>query len=198
LITDDDKIIYSLGLSMARSLGQFSLSPAELEIVKQALTDSANGKPAINIDEWGPKIQGLVQARAAKVAEKEKAAARAFVAQNASAPGAVSSDTGMVFIPITPGNGASPAATDTVTVHYRGTLINGTEFDSSYKRGEPAKFPLNQVIRCWTEGVQKIKVGGKAKLLCPSDIAYGDQGRPPTIPGGALLVFEIELLGIGQ
>jgi FKBP-type peptidyl-prolyl cis-trans isomerase FkpA len=83
-----------------------------------------------------------------------------------------------------------------VKVNYRGTLVNGTEFDSSYKRNEPAQFPLNGVIRCWTEGVQKMKVGGKAMLVCPSDIAYGDDGRPPVIPGKATLVFEIELLEI--
>ena len=90
----------------------------------------------------------------------------------------------------------SPKNTDTVKVNYKGTLIDGTEFDSSYKRGQPAEFPLMGVIPCWTEGLQKMKVGEKAKLVCPSNIAYGDQGRPPTIPGGATLVFEVELLGI--
>ena len=92
--------------------------------------------------------------------------------------------------------GPSPKASDTVKVHYRGTLVNGTEFDSSYKRNEPAEFPLNGVIKCWTEGVQKMKVGGKSVLVCPSDLAYGDQGRPG-IPGGATLTFEIELISVG-
>lgn len=82
-------------------------------------------------------------------------------------------------------------------VNYRGTLVDGTEFDSSYKRNEPISFPLSGVIPCWTEGVQKMKVGGKAQLVCPSSIAYGDRGSPPVIPGGATLIFEIELLGIG-
>jgi FKBP-type peptidyl-prolyl cis-trans isomerase FkpA len=94
------------------------------------------------------------------------------------------------------GTGASPKASDTVKVNYRGTLLNGTEFDSSYKRNQPATFPLANVIPCWTEGVQKMKVGGKAHLVCPSGIAYGDRGSPPTIPGGATLIFEIELLEI--
>ena len=94
------------------------------------------------------------------------------------------------------GTGAAPAATDTVKVHYRGTLIDGSEFDSSYKRDVPATFPLSGVIPCWTEGVQQIKVGGKATLYCPSDIAYGDQGHVPVIPPGATLIFQVELLGI--
>jgi FKBP-type peptidyl-prolyl cis-trans isomerase FkpA len=100
-----------------------------------------------------------------------------------------------VYRELTPGSGPSPKATDKVKVNYKGTLVNGTEFDSSYKRGQPAEFPLNGVIPCWTEGVQKMKVGGKSQLVCPSEIAYGDQGRP-SIPGGATLIFEIELLGI--
>ena len=110
---------------------------------------------------------------------------------------AVTTPSGLVYESIKEGTGASPSATDTVKVHYRGSFPNGgKEFDSSYKRGEPTEFPLNAVIPCWTEGVQKIKTGGKAKLVCPSDIAYGDQGRPPKIPGGATLVFEVELLEI--
>lgn len=94
------------------------------------------------------------------------------------------------------GDGSSPAPTDTVKVNYRGTLLDGKEFDSSYKRGTPATFPLNGVIACWTEGLQPIKPGGKATLYCPSEIAYGDRGYPPIIPPGATLVFEVELLGI--
>jgi FKBP-type peptidyl-prolyl cis-trans isomerase FkpA len=101
----------------------------------------------------------------------------------------------MVYIPVAAGTGASPKATDTVNVHYHGTLRDGTVFDSSVERGEPISFPLNGVIACWTEGLQKMKVGGKAKLVCPSDTAYGDAGQGP-IPGGAALVFEVELLGI--
>lgn len=103
----------------------------------------------------------------------------------------------MIYRELTPGTGPSPHAADVVKVHYRGTLTDGTEFDSSYKRNQPAEFPLNRVIPCWTEGVQIMKVGGKSKLTCPSKIAYGDAGSPPVIPGGATLTFEIELLGIG-
>jgi FKBP-type peptidyl-prolyl cis-trans isomerase FkpA len=136
-----------------------------------------------------------VQARAARIAEREKAASAAFVDKAAAQPGAEKTASGLVYKEITPGTGPSPKATDTVKVHYRGTLVNGTEFDSSYKRGEPAEFALNGVIPCWTEGVQKMKAGGKATLVCPSNLAYGDRGRP-SIPGGAALIFEIELLEV--
>ena len=113
----------------------------------------------------------------------------------AAEKGAVVTESGLIFRSLTEGSGPSPAATDTVKVHYRGTFTDGREFDSSYKRGAPATFPLNRVIKCWTEGVQRIKVGGKAKLTCPSSIAYGENGRSE-IPGGATLQFEVELLGI--
>jgi FKBP-type peptidyl-prolyl cis-trans isomerase FkpA len=120
----------------------------------------------------------------------------AYLEKAASEQGAVKTASGLVYKDLTVGTGASPTASDVVKVNYRGTLIDGTEFDSSYKRNEPAQFPLNRVIPCWTEGVQRMKVGGKARLVCPSAIAYGDAGSPPVIPGGATLVFEIELLDI--
>ena len=195
LTTDDQKIVYALGLVMARQVSEFDLSPAEVEIVKRALSDAAAGKPAIVLDEWGPKIQGLAQARSTRVAQRQKANSAAFVTKAAAEPGAVKEASGLIYKETAAGSGASPKATDTVKVNYRGTFTNGTEFDSSYKRNQPAQFPLNGVIKCWTEGVQKMKVGGKARLVCPSDIAYGDQGRGE-IPGGATLVFDIELLEI--
>jgi len=195
LTTDEQKEIYALGLTMARSLQPFDLSPAELDILKRALSDAVAGKPAVELNEWGPRIQGLATARGARVTEREKAASAAYLAKCATEPGAVKTESGLVYREQRPGTGDSPKATDTVKVHYRGTLVNGTEFDSSYKRNEPAQFPLNGVVRCWTEGVQKMKVGGKSTLVCPSDLAYGDQGRPG-IPGGATLIFEIELLEI--
>ena len=198
LATDEQKTVYALGLSVQRSLLSFDLSPAELEIVKQAIADAAAGKPAVDLNEWGPKIGPLKQARSGRVAQREKALAGEYLAKAAAEPGAVKMPSGLIYRELTPGTGDSPKATDTVKVHYRGTLINGTEFDSSYKRNQPAQFQLNGVIKCWTEGVQKMKVGGKSKLACPSDLAYGDQGRPPLIPGGATLVFEVELLGIGN
>ena len=139
----------------------------------------------------------LATARAARVAEKQKAMSAAFLSKAAAEPGAQKTESGMVYRELRPGTGASPNATDTVKVNYRGTLVDGTEFDSSYKRGEPAQLPLNGVIKCWTEGVQKMKIGGKSQLVCPADLAYGEGGRPG-IPGGATLIFEIELLQIGD
>jgi FKBP-type peptidyl-prolyl cis-trans isomerase FkpA len=122
---------------------------------------------------------------------------KAFLDKAAAEPGAVKTSSGLVYKELKPGTGPSPKAADSVKVNYRGTLIDGTEFDSSYKRNEPITFPLNQVIPCWTEGVQKMKVGGKSQLVCPASIAYGERGSPPVIPPGATLVFEVELLGIG-
>jgi FKBP-type peptidyl-prolyl cis-trans isomerase FkpA len=196
MTTDEEKTVYAIGLSISRSLAQFDLSPAEIELVKKALSDATAGKPAIQLDAWAPKVDALARARGTRVAEKEKLASVAYLAKCAAEPGAAKSASGLVYRDITVGTGASPKATDSVKVHYRGTLVNGTEFDSSYKRNQPVPFPLNGVIPCWTEGVQKMKVGGKARLVCPSAIAYGDAGRPPQIPGGATLVFEIELLEI--
>jgi FKBP-type peptidyl-prolyl cis-trans isomerase FkpA len=195
MTTDEEKTIYALGLSIAGSLTPFDLSPHELELVQQALKDAADGKPAVELKTWGPKIEALAQARSGRVAEREKAASKAYLEKAATGPGTVKTSSGMVYRELRAGSGASPLATDTVKVNYRGTLINGVEFDSSYSRHEPAQFALNGVIRCWTEGVQKMKVGGKAMLVCPSDLAYGDQGRP-SIPGGAALIFEIELLEV--
>jgi FKBP-type peptidyl-prolyl cis-trans isomerase FkpA len=195
-MTDEEKTIYSLGLSIHRSLGEFDLTPAELDLVKQALTDAAAGKPAVPLETWGPKIEDLGKARASRVAEKQKALSAAYLDKAAAEAGAQKTGSGLIYRELRAGSGESPKASDSVTVNYRGTLVDGTEFDSSYKRGEPATFPLTGVIPCWTEGVQKIKVGGKAQLVCPSGLAYGDGGRPG-IPGGATLVFEIELLQIG-
>jgi FKBP-type peptidyl-prolyl cis-trans isomerase FkpA len=195
VMTDDEKTIYALGLSIYRSLGQFDLSPSELAIVEKALSDAASGKPAVELNTWGPKIQPFAQARATRGLEREKTASQAYIDKAAAQPGAVKTDSGLIYRELRPGTGPSPTATDTVKVNYRGTLVNGTEFDSSYSRNEPAQFALNGVIPCWTEGLQKMKVGGKAELVCPSSLAYGDGGRP-SIPGGAAIIFEVELLEI--
>jgi FKBP-type peptidyl-prolyl cis-trans isomerase FkpA len=118
------------------------------------------------------------------------------VEQAAAEKGAVKTPSGMVYRALTEGSGASPKETDVVRVHYKGTFPDGKEFDSSYKRGQPTEFPLNRVIKCWTEGVQRMKVGGKAKLTCPPSLAYGDKGAGGTIPPNATLQFEVELLAV--
>jgi len=121
-----------------------------------------------------------------------------LAATAAKEKGALATPSGLVYRSLKDGTGASPVASDVVKVHYRGTLANGTEFDSSYKRGEPAQFPLGGVIPCWTEGVQKMKVGGKAKLTCPPSIAYGSRGAGGVIPPNATLQFEVELIEISK
>ena len=195
--TEDEKTVYAIGTMMGRQISGFGLSPSELEALKQGVADAAAAKkPEIEIETYGPKIQAFAQSRTAKAAEAEKAKAAAFTDNAAKEAGAVKTASGLVFKTITPGTGKSPVASDLVKVHYHGTLTTGEVFDSSVKRGEPVDFALNAVIPCWTEGVQKMKVGEKARLVCPSSIAYGDQGRPPQIPGGATLVFEVELLAI--
>lgn len=195
--TDDQKTFYALGLAISQSLGAFTLSEAELELVKSGITDGVLKRPQkVDLQTFGPKIQQLQQARASVVAENEKKAGSSYLAKAATEKGATKTESGIVIIPMKPGTGATPKATDTVKVHYHGTLIDGTVFDSSVKRGEPATFPLGQVIKCWTEGVQQIKVGGKSKLVCPSNLAYGERGSPPAIKPGATLVFEVELLEI--
>ena len=194
-LTDEEKTVYALGLLVQRSLRQFDLTASELEILKRALTDAAASKPAVELTEWGPRVDPLARARAARVAAREKAAAAEYVTKAAAETGAVRSTSGLVYREVTAGTGESPKASDTVKVHYRGTLTNGTEFDSSYARNEPAEFQLQGVIPCWTEGLQKMKVGGKARLVCPSNLAYGDDGNQ-AIPGGAALIFEVELLEI--
>jgi FKBP-type peptidyl-prolyl cis-trans isomerase FkpA/FKBP-type peptidyl-prolyl cis-trans isomerase FklB len=153
-------------------------------------------KPTVEPQAYYPKIRELQTTRLAALATREKEAGKAFLDKAAAEKGASKLPSGMVIATIKEGTGPSPLASDTVKVHYHGTLTNGKVFDSSVQRNEPATFPLNGVIPCWTEGVQKIKVGGKAKLTCPAELAYGDRGAPPDIGPGATLVFEVELLDI--
>jgi FKBP-type peptidyl-prolyl cis-trans isomerase len=196
LATDQDKTLYAIGLVLGQQVNDFKFTSGEIDIVSQGLKDAVLGhEPKAALDEYGPRIQGLMQERMAAVSSAEKQASDAWVAEQAKLPGAERSASGVVVIPMTEGTGANPTAESTVRVHYHGTLRDGTVFDSSVQRGEPISFPLSGVIPCWTEGVQKIKVGGKSKLVCPADTAYGDQGSG-SIPGGAALAFEVELLAI--
>lgn len=196
LKTDDDKTLYALGLVISNQLGTFKLTPAELAIVEAGLSDGTLKKPPkVVLDTYGPKIKTLAEARQAAIANEEKKKGKAFLETIAAKKDIKKTGTGLLMETITEGTGKNPAATDKVKVNYKGTLIDGTEFDSSAKHGGPATFTLDQVIKCWTEGLEFMKPGGKAKLYCPADIAYGDRGQG-AIPPGATLIFEVELLEI--
>ncbi len=195
--SEEEKTLYAIGLMVARSLSVFSLTPAEFEYVKQGIADSVEGKkPSVELAEYNKKAQELATARRKAQGEKAAAAGKTFLEKTAGEKGVVKSDSGMLYQSLKEGNGAAPVATDTVKVNYRGTLIDGKEFDSSYKRNAPAEFRLDGVIKCWTEGVQKMKEGGKSRLVCPASLAYGDNGAGELILPGATLVFEVELLEV--
>lgn len=194
--TDEEQALYLLGASLAQRAQEFSLTPKDLKWVKVGLEDFIAGKQLkVEPEQVNPKLMALRDSRMGQRSSKEKAKGKEYAEKAAKEKGAQKFPSGLVLIPIKEGTGEMPKASDKVKVHYHGTFTDGKVFDSSVERKEPAEFPLNGVIPCWTEGVQKIKKGGKAKLVCPSDIAYGDQGRP-SIPGGATLVFEVELLDI--
>lgn len=196
---DDErkKTIYALGLSIGERLESFDIKKEEMDVLRLGVEDGMlKNKPQVELQAYFPKIQEMSMAKMKTQAEEEKKAAVDFLAKAAAEEGATKTDSGLIFKSMTEGTGATPKSTDVVKVHYHGTLRDGKVFDSSVQRGEPATFPLDRVIPCWTEGVQKIKKGGKAKLVCPADIAYGDRGAPPDIKPGAALTFEVELLDI--
>ena len=196
---DKKKALYALGAMVAQRtpLASSALTEEELTEVLAGFSDAAMGKELREkVPEVMPKVDQFLRERQKERAEAEKVKGAKYLEEQAKVAGAQKTASGLIYIETQPGTGATPAPTDTVKVHYRGTLINGTEFDSSFKRGTPAEFPLSGVIKCWTEGVAKMKVGGKAKLICPSDIAYGERGAPPNIPGNSVLNFEVELIEI--
>jgi len=195
--TEEQKTLYAIGLLVSRSLSAFDLTPAELEIVKQGLTDAGTGKsPAVDLSVYNAKVQELAKSRRKAQGGKLASVNKEFLEKAAGEKGAVKTGSGLVYLSLKEGGGNSPLATDTVKVNYRGTLPDGKEFDSSYKRGKPAEFRLDGVIKCWTEGLQRMKVGGKSKLVCPSTLAYGEAGAGDLILPGATLVFEVELLDV--
>lgn len=195
LRNDEEKTLYALGLHEGQRLGTFNLTPAEVAIVERGMRDQISGaRPQVPLREWGPRINDLAQTRSRQRGEQEKTRGRAFADRAAQESGAVRTPSGLVYRETRAGTGPQPTAEDTVRVHYRGTLIDGTEFDTT-RGGDPAEFPLRGVVPCWTEGMQRMHVGGTARLVCPSDIAYGDHGQR-AIPPGATLNFEVELLAI--
>lgn len=195
--SEDDKTLYAMGYMMGKRAEQLDLTKEEAAIAARGFYDAATGEKSLAPPEqYGQKVVALQQQRMTAKAAQEKERARPYLEAAAKEEGAETTASGLVFRNLTVGSGANPAVTDRVRVHYRGTLVDGTEFDSSYERNKPAEFALNRVVKCWQEGIPKMKVGGKAKLVCPSTIGYGDRGQPPDIAGGAALTFEVELLGI--
>lgn len=179
--TDEEKTLYALGLAINQSLSNFTLSEAEFEIVKSGITDGFHKKTSkVDLQAFGLKISQLQQARALVVAEAEKKAGAAFLAKAAAEPGAKKTESGAILMTLKEGNGTTPKVTDMVKMHYLGTLIDGTVFDSSAKQGEPAMIRVNEMSKCWVEGMQQMKVGSKSKLVCPSSLAYRDKGLPPS------------------
>jgi FKBP-type peptidyl-prolyl cis-trans isomerase FkpA/FKBP-type peptidyl-prolyl cis-trans isomerase FklB len=197
LETDEQKTAYTLGFKLGENLRPLQLPPDEVAAVQRGLADAASGGSAqVEIQTWEPRVAELANKRAAAVAEERRGEEEAYLAEAAQDEGAETFDSGLIMVTTQEGSGEMPEATSQVKVHYHGTFSDGTVFDSSVQRGEPAVFPLNRVIPCWTEALQKIKEGGKAKITCPARIAYGAQGAPPRIPPGATLVFEVELIEI--
>lgn len=197
LATDQEKTLYALGALLSRSIQTFDLTSAELVQVQRGLTDGVLGrKLLLDAQAMAPQVQQLQGARMQAAAVKATAAGAAFIDKAAKEPGATKTASGIVVTTTSVGQGAAPTANDQVKVHYEGRLIDGTVFDSSRQRNEPAVFPLKGVIPCWTEAVQLMKVGGKAHIICPANLAYGDRGSPPLIRPGSTLIFDVELLDI--
>jgi FKBP-type peptidyl-prolyl cis-trans isomerase FkpA len=195
---DDQKALYALGRMIGGNVTRLHLSDEELAFVTAGVVDGAQDKPlraGVDMQKAGQRLAAMEHDRMTKAAAPEKEAGRAFVDKEAGEKDARRLPSGVLFRPLQEGKGPSPAADDQVAVNYVGTLRNGTEFDSSYKKGHPINFKVNGVIPCWTEALQLMKVGGKARILCPSDVAYGDGGSAQ-IPGGATLAFDVELLAI--
>ena len=194
LETEEQKTIYAAGLALAQSLGGLPLKEEEVDLLQDGLGDALAGRePRVDLNAYRAQIQTL---RTERLSGKARAAGAAYVAQALEQPGAVQTESGLIITELVAGDGASPTPKSSLEVHYHGMLVDGSVFDSSVDRGKPVTLPLTRVIPCWTEGLQRMKVGGKSRLVCPPEIAYGDRGAPPRIQPGATLVFEVELLSI--
>ncbi len=197
LETDEQKTIYAMGLILAGNLALFNFSEEGFEVVVEGMRDGALKRPPkLDVKGYRAKIQTLQRSRLKLLAEAEKNASQAFLDKEAGMEGAERSASGLIYREVEAGSGESPTKNNTVRVHYHGTLRDGTVFDSSVDRGTPFVTKLTSVIPCWTEGMQKMRVGGKARLVCPSKIAYRDRGSPPHIKPGATIAFDVELIEI--
>ena len=203
LKSEKEKISYSIGMDIGGNLKRGSVE-VDPDLLAKGLKDSyGGGKTILTEDEARKTItdfQKTLMAKQAetmhKLAEKNKADGEKFIAENAKKEGVKTLPSGLQFKEIAPGTGKSPKATDTVTTHYKGTLIDGTEFDSSYKRGQPATFQVSGVIPGWTEALQLMKEGAKWQLVVPSNLAYGEKGAGREIGPNATLIFEVELISV--
>jgi len=194
-MSEEDEVFYFLGIASARNLDRFELSSEEVEMVKRGFADALAGEAKeVDPQALSMKAQEIMQERMGEAAAEEKKLAAAFLAEEAKKPGARTTDSGIVITTIEEGSGASPTREDTVVAHYHGTLRDGTVFDSSVDRGQPFRTQLSRVVPCWQEAISTMKEGGKARIVCPADLAYGDAGSPPKIKGGAALAFEVELI----
>lgn len=203
LTSGKDKVSYGIGMSMGRDFAsqKIEVDPA---ILAQGIKDTLAGGPTLLTDEeaqttlmnFQQEMMAKQEAEVQAMGEKNQTAGAAFLAENGKKEGVVTLPSGLQYKILTEGTGKSPAKEDTVTVNYRGTLIDGTEFDSSYKRGEPATFPVGGVIPGWTEALQLMKEGAKWQLFIPADLAYGERGAGPVIEPNSALVFEVELVSI--
>jgi FKBP-type peptidyl-prolyl cis-trans isomerase FkpA len=197
LESEDDKTFYAMGYMLGGNLQRLELSDKELSALYKGITMSAkNEKSEVDMAKYQNRIQEVFKTRMDKVAQKEKDAGKNFVEKFIKEEAATKTESGLAYKVIKEGTGAKPGAEDVVEVHYHGTLTDGTVFDSSVDRGKTISFPLNRVIKGWTEGLQTMKEGGKTKFVIPSELAYGEAGAPPKIPGGATLVFEVELFKV--
>jgi FKBP-type peptidyl-prolyl cis-trans isomerase FkpA len=195
---DDQKTLYVIGLLVSRSLSSFSLTPAELEVVKKGLADGNAGKSQeVDIGAYSKKINELALTRRKAAGERQAAMNKGFLDKAAAEKGAVKTGSGLVYLSLKDGDGPAPNPTDTVKVQFRGALPDGREFGNSYSQGEPVELKMDgEIIKCWKEGLGMMKKGGKARLVCPSDLAYGDVGASELILPYATLVFELELLDV--
>lgn len=194
--TDEQRALYALGFELGRDTRVFGMTPEEMEYVKAGLTAYALGeKPVVDVESLGPSIAELARTRLKARADKEREKSRPFLEEAARAPGAVRTASGLIFQALREGSGEPPASTDLVEVNYRVTLPDGREAESSAQLDAPAVLPLNGIVTCWNEGVRRMKVGGKARLVCPSELVFGDRGSQ-TLPGGSAVVYEVELLGV--
>jgi len=195
--TEMEKISYSLGVNMASSVKSQGLESIDASSVAKAFDDVFQGNDLdISEEESMTLLQDFFGKIQAEKSAKANEAGMAYLAENGAKEGVITTESGLQYEILVSGNGTKPSATSQVTVHYHGTLTDGTVFDSSVDRGEPAKFGVNQVIKGWTEALQLMSVGAKWKLTIPSNLAYGDQGAGGMIGPGATLIFEVELLAI--